>query len=284
MHAGISAPCFAVRSDVSGIAGRKTFVALLVVAAALAGCSSRMSPAPVTDLTQGPPATDNAINMAGKTYTVRAGDTLYKISQSTGVDVSTLVRLNSISDPSQLRIGQVLRLGGSANVATGPSPTPAPTQAPGTETPPAPPASTPAPVTPVTPSVPASAPRASDAALIQWSWPSGGKIIQGFNANTKGIDIEGAEGDPVQAAADGKVMYAGNGVRGLGNLILLGHSDGFITAYAHNQTLLVKTGEQVKKGAKIATIGQTDTTSPRLHFEIRRRGTPVNPLSYLPSR
>src|SRR5699024_482 len=111
-----------------------------------------------------------------------------------------------------------------------------------------------------------------------------GKIIQSFNSSTKGIDLEGAEGDPVKAAADGKVMYAGNGVRGLGNLILLGHSDGFITAYAHNQELLVKTGEQIKKGATIAKVGQTDTSSPRLHFEVRRRGTPVDPLSYLPAR
>ena len=86
------------------------------------------------------------------------------------------------------------------------------------------------------------------------------------------------------AAADGKVMYAGNGVRGLGNLVLLGHSNGFITAYAHNQQLLVKSGDSVKKGSRIALLGQSDTTSPRLHFEIRRSGNPVNPLSYLPPR
>jgi lipoprotein NlpD len=139
-------------------------------------------------------------------------------------------------------------------------------------------------VTPVTPAEPSATARASDAHVINWGWPASGKIIQSFNTNTKGIDIAGEPGEPVHAAADGKVMYAGNGVRGLGNLVLLGHSDGFITAYAHNQALLVKTGQQVKKGTKIASIGQTDTTSPRLHFEIRRRGTPVNPLSYLPAR
>ncbi len=126
--------------------------------------------------------------------------------------------------------------------------------------------------------------KASDANLITWGWPLKGKIIQGFNSNTKGIDIEGKLGDPVLAAADGKVMYAGNGVRGLGNLVLLGHSSGFITAYAHNQKLLVKTGETVRKGSKIAIVGQSDTTSPRLHFEIRRKGNPVNPLSYLPAK
>ena len=285
MHAGISAPCLTVRSDVSGFAGKKTWAGLVLATVVLAGCTSRMTPAPVVDLTQGAPApTESAAAPTGKTYTIRQGDTLYKIAQSTGVEVATLTSLNNISDPSQLRIGQVLRLDTGTSLASGPATT-IPVQTPGTgDTPATPPASTPAAVTPVTPSVPDSAPRASDAALIQWDWPASGKIIQGFNANTKGIDIEGSEGAPVVAAADGKVMYAGNGVRGLGNLILLGHSDGFITAYAHNQTLAVKTGEQVKKGARIATVGQTDTTSPRLHFEIRRKGTPVNPLSYLPQR
>src|SRR5690606_36645934 len=143
---------------------------------------------------------------------------------------------------------------------------------------------TPVPVTPVKPVEPVSTARANEASLISWGWAASSKISQSFNANTKWIDIEGNAADAVHAAADGKVMHAGNGVRGLGNLILLGHSNGYITAYAHNQSLLVKTGDQIKKGAKIAAIGQTDTTSPRLHFEIRRRGTPVNPMSYLPVR
>jgi lipoprotein NlpD len=214
------------------------------------------------------PATPSATG----TYVVKPGDTLYKIAQAHGIDVPTLIRLNNITDPGQLRVGQVLRLDSSGS---------APTPSSGTATPiPV----TPVPVTPAAPTEPAATSRASDANVINWGWPASGKIIQTFNANTKGIDIAGEAGGPVHAAADGKVMYAGNGVRGLGNLILLGHSDGFITAYAHNQALLVKTGQQIKKGAKLASIGQTDTTSPRLHFEIRRRGTPVNPLSYLPPR
>src|SRR3546814_19731169 len=106
--------------------------------------------------------------------------------------------------------------------------------------------------------------------------------MQTFNSSTKCIDSGGALGDPVAAAADGKVMYSGNGVRGLGNLIIINHQNGFITAYEHNQTLLVKTGQTVKRGAKIAEVGQTDTTSPRLHFENRRQGTPVDPQQYLP--
>ncbi|MFA5491137.1 MAG: peptidoglycan DD-metalloendopeptidase family protein [Candidimonas sp.] len=244
----------------------------------LAGCASRTAQAPITDMSSGGPAQTAPAQAGGGTYVVQPGDTLYKISQAKGVDVPTLIRLNSLTDPGQLRVGQVLRLDASGAAPSSPTPSGGAVPAPVTQPEPI------APVTPTAPEPPATATRASDAAVIDWGWPAGGKIIQGFNANTKGIDIDGAEGEPVLAAAGGKVMYAGNGVRGLGNLILLGHTDGFITAYAHNQRLLVKTGQQVKKGERIAAIGQTDTSSPRLHFEIRRRGTPVNPLSYLPVR
>ncbi|MNV65023.1 Murein hydrolase activator NlpD precursor [compost metagenome] len=127
-------------------------------------------------------------------------------------------------------------------------------------------------------------PRAADASVINWAWPANGPIVQTFNASSKGIDISGALGDPITAAADGLVKYSGNGVRGLGNLIIVEHQNGFITAYAHNRSLLVKTGQNVKRGAKIAELGQSDTTSPRLHFEIRRQGTPVDPMQYLPAK
>lgn len=263
MYAGTHQPTATLTYEPPQRKPRYLLLAAVAVTVVLAGCASRKTQAPVTDMSSGveAPAT-------GGTYVVKAGDTLYKIAQSQGVEVNELARLNNIVDPSQLRIGQVLRLDD-----TGPAPA-----APATGT------ATPIPVAPVAPAEPTATVRASDAALINWGWPASGKIIQSFNTNTKGIDIEGAPGDPVNAAADGKVMYAGNGVRGLGNLILLGHSNGFITAYAHNQSLLVKTGQEVKKGEKIAAIGQSDTTSPRLHFEIRRRGTPVNPMSYLPAR
>jgi lipoprotein NlpD len=248
----------------TGRAPRTLVLAAIVATAVLAGCASRTSQAPVADMSE-----NTVQRSATGTYVVRPGDTLYKIAQAHGVSVGELTRLNNIGDPGQLRVGQVLRLNGSTPAA--------PAESGGT-------AATTAPVTPAKTTEPTSVARASDANVISWGWPAKGKIIQGFNTNTKGIDIAGAEGDPVLAAADGKVMYAGNGVRGLGNLILLGHSDGFITAYAHNQSLMVKTGQQIKKGEKIAAIGQTDTTSPRLHFEIRRRGTPVNPMSYLPAQ
>lgn len=258
--------------------GRILLLAVMLSTAVLAGCASRTTRAPVSDQSSGGSSAASA--SAQGAYTVRSGDTLYKIARDHGISVSRLEQLNNITDPSQLKIGQVLRLDSSAAAPSGGSSgavaTPVPVTSPVSSEPSSSPGST---------SEPAStASRASDASLVSWGWPATGKIIQGFNGTTKGIDIEGEVGSPVLAAADGKVMYAGNGVRGLGNLILLGHTNGFITAYAHNQTLLVKTGATVKKGTKIATLGQTDASSPRLHFEIRRQGTPVNPLSYLPAR
>ncbi len=260
MYAGMSQTTATLTLKKPGRSKRSSLFAAVIATAILAGCATK-NPAPVTDMS----AAGSGSSVADS-YVVRPGDTLYRIAQAHNMDVSTLISLNGISDPSQLRVGQTLRLNTRGKAAPAPSSS-----------------ATAMPITPVAPVEPAPAARASDAAAVQWGWPASGTIIQGFNANTKGIDIAGAVGDPVVAAASGKVMYAGNGVRGLGNLILLGHSSGFITAYAHNQTLLVKTGEQVQKGAKIATIGQTDTTSPRLHFEIRRSGTPVNPMSYLPA-
>ena len=252
---------------------RQCLVAAVVTSTLLAGCASRNERAPVTDLSSSSAA--GSVSTATGTYVVRPGDTLYKIAQAHGMDVNSLIQLNQITDPSMLRVGQTLRLDGNTSMA---AVTTRPVGNGGTQTSPV------SPATPVKTETPVSAPRASDAALIAWGWPASGKIIQGFNASTKGIDIEGKVGDPVVAAADGKIMYAGNGVRGLGSMVLVGHSNGFITAYAHSSVLHVKTGQQVKKGQRIADLGQSDTTSPRLHFEIRRSGTPVNPISYLPTR
>lgn len=255
----------------------------LVLSMVLVGCSTN-TPAPITDIHSSTPSTATTSG-AGQSYTVRPGDTLYKIAQQHGTSVQSIASANGITDPSQLRVGQVLTVGGNGGAVAVAPPRSVNTQPVTTPTEPAPvtDTTTPAATTPTSP-VDTSSPRASDADVISWGWPASGTVIQGFTANTKGIDIEGAIGDPVTAAANGKVMYAGNGVRGLGNLILLGHSNGFITAYAHNESLLVKTGQEIKKGQKIATLGQSDTSSPRLHFEVRRRGTPVNPMSYLPSR
>ena len=257
-EAFLSASQFPMRRSRTGLA------IAVVLLAVLAGCASRGTQAPVADMSSG-----TASVPSSGLYVVRPGDTLYKISQAYNIDVNTLVQLNNISDPTQLRVGQTLRLNGDAPKVAGAS---------GMGT------SGAASSAPAKPAEPAKPSRAGDAGLISWGWPAQGKVIQGFSSNTKGVDIAGKVGDPVLAAASGKVMYAGNGVRGLGNLVLIGHSNSFITAYAHNEKLLVKTGQEVKKGDRIALMGQTDTTSPRLHFEIRRSGTPVNPLAYLPER
>lgn len=274
-------------------------MAALLVVAMLAGCAGSGTRAPVVDLSAAPQAPAATPSNDG-TYIVKPGDSLYQIARATGTDMAALARWNNLPDPSQLRVGQVLRLtpppGGQAAFGTGaqavPVPAAKPAPADGAATEPAssqsaeskpaepaapqPPAPAPAPV--------ATPPRAADASVITWAWPASGQIIQPFSARSKGIDIAGNPGDPVYAAADGMVTYSGNGVRGLGNLVIINHQNGFITAYAHNRTLLVQPGQEIKRGTKIAEIGQTDTTSPRLHFEIRRKGTPVDPLQYLPPR
>lgn len=267
----------------------------------LAGCASRTTRAPVVDLNTSPaPAAPAA---TGATYVVKPGDTLYGISRANGVDIESLKRWNNIADSNHLAVGQVLKLSAPSGGATAgaggaktapatpvkqpdtriePTPLPPPGEQPQQPAPPpaASPPAAPAPAPVETP----KPPRAPDAGVINWGWPAQGQVIATFSNSTKGIDIGGNAGDPVVAAADGKVMYSGNGVRGLGNLIIVQHTNGFITAYAHNRALLVKSGAEVKKGAKIAEIGQTDAPSPRLHFEVRRQGTPVDPLQYLPQR
>ncbi|BDH44797.1 murein hydrolase activator NlpD [Salmonella enterica subsp. enterica serovar Choleraesuis] len=133
-----------------------------------------------------------------------------------------------------------------------------------------------------------SASSASDSSPIStWRWPTSGSIIENFSASeggNKGIDIAGSKGQAVVATADGRVVYAGNALRGYGNLIIIKHNDDYLSAYAHNDTMLVREQQEVKAGQKIATMGSTGTSSTRLHFEIRYKGKSVNPLRYLPQR
>ena len=241
----------------------RTLIAAVCFAAVLvlAGCTSN-SLAPVSNLSTAVPS--------ASTYVVKSGDTLNKISRATGVAEVTLARINKISNPNILTVGQTLRLSDSQSPPPVTRTSSATSQTVQTSSSPASTESSPA--------------RASDASLITWGWPAKGKIIQGFTPTTKGIDIAGSSGDPIEAAADGKVIFAGDGPRGLGNLIIVDHGNSFITAYAHNKSLLVKEGQTVKRGTKVAEMGQSDTTSVRLHFEVRRSGTPVDPLQYLPPR
>jgi lipoprotein NlpD len=118
-----------------------------------------------------------------------------------------------------------------------------------------------------------------------WVWPTAGKVLERFEeTHNKGIDIAGSVGDPVWAANDGQVVYSGSGLRGYGKLVIIKHTDDYVSAYAHNNEILVTQGQAVKRGQRIADLGMTDASSPRLHFEIRRKGTPVDPLAYLPLR
>lgn len=232
----------------------------------LAGCAGTGIFAPVTNLS------DRGVQ---GTYRIQPGDTLTSISRDTGVSVDRLIALNGISNPSLIRVGQRLRLSDDAAVPSGmmADRDSGGSSAMGGSEPVTEPASAPGKVTP-----------AADASKIAMVWPAKGEIIQRFTPQTKGIDIAGPIGEPVIAAAGGNVVFAGDAVRGFGNLVIVDHGDGFITAYAHNDKLLVKKGDAVAKSQKIATLGQSGTTSPRLHFEVRRNGTPVDPLRYLPAQ
>jgi len=162
-----------------------------------------------------------------------------------------------------------------------PAPAPAPAQT--TAASGASSASTSAVVVSTTPAASEQTATSTSAAGITWGWPSEGKIIGNF-AQSKGLDISGKAGDPVRAAADGKVVYTGDSLRGYGNLVIIKHNNNYLTAYAHNRRILVKEGQSVKRGAQIAEMGNSDSDAVKLHFEVRMQGTPVEPLNYLPKR
>jgi len=258
----------------------------------VAGCASKgVNRAPVEDrgTSVGRPAATIAsdapvkppvgIENAGKPgyYTVKPGDTLIRIGLDTGQNFRDIVRWNNLENPNLIEVGQVLRIvpPSSDNPLVVTRPVTSGTV--GTST-------AAAPVRPA--SVPASNPQsASTEDDIAWIWPAQGKLITGFDeVKNKGYDIDGKAGDAIIASADGRVVYAGAGLRSYGNLIILKHNNTYLTAYAHNQTLLVKEDQTVKKGQKIAEMGNSDADRVKLHFEIRRQGKPVDPAKYLPAK
>ena len=235
-------------------------------------------------------------------YTVRPGDSLIRIGLEVGQSWRDLARWNALDNPNKIEVGQVLRV--IAPTAGMPPPTPVVAQngSPATAAPVAG-ASTGAAVAPVTPpaavvgqplpapsgATTAAAPAPAKAAPaddgVSFIWPAEGQVLAGFDeVKNKGVDIGGKAGQPVLAAADGRVVYAGAAVRGFGNLIILKHSNTLLSAYAHNQVLLVKEDQTVKQGQKIAEMGSSDTDRVKLHFEIRRQGKPVDPVKLLPAR
>lgn len=271
---------------------------LALAALVSAGCSTtRVSgPAPVEDRgfsrSEAAAAPKPGAENAGKPgyYTVKAGDTVYRIALDHGQNWRDIAAWNSLANPSSIEIGQVLRVAPPAAAAT-----PAPVAAaapvssggvvgrPLSET--SQPAAAPAPA-PATAAAPAPAPAAAPAGdELSFIWPANGPVVAQFDeASNKGVGIGGRIGDPVLAAADGRVVYAGAGLRGYGNLIILKHNNTYLTAYAHNQALLVREDQAVKQGQKIAEMGSSDTDRVKLHFEVRRLGKPIDPLTQLPRR
>jgi lipoprotein NlpD len=246
-----------------------------------------------------PPGVENA----GKPgyYTVKPGDTLIRISLEHGQNWREIVRWNNLENPNVIEVGQVLRVvpptvDAGAAMAKGVTPgrvdsrpldgRPADAAAvPGSAASAvgvAPAASTTAAATPSTAPVPASSRDEDD---LTWSWPAGGGLLGNFEeGRNKGLLIAGKAGDPVLAAADGRVVYAGAGLRGYGNLVIVKHNNTYLTAYAHNQALLVKEDQAVRRGQKIAEMGASDADRVQLHFEIRRQGKPIDPSRMLPPR
>jgi lipoprotein NlpD len=295
----------------SRILNRAVVLGAVVSLLSLAGCgSSPLNRAPVEDRaasTSSTPTVATAVKPppgfenAGKPgyYTVKPGDTLIRIGLDTGQSNKDIARWNNLDNPNHIEVGQVLRVvppTGEAVVVTKPVTSGAVTTTP-IATPSAVAASAPAKAA----SAPAAAPSAVKAASapasaiapvaagsdedLTWIWPAKGAVVGEFDeAKNKGVDISGSAGDPVLASADGKVVYAGAGLRGYGNLIILKHNNTFLTAYAHNQSLLVKEDQVVKKGQKIAEMGNSDADKVKLHFEVRRQGKPVDPLKYLPAK
>jgi lipoprotein NlpD len=266
--------------------------ALSAVALQLVGCSTPMpTRAPVVDRSTGnvnninKPSIDapvfapidskplpNMMNSqhAGKPgyYSVKPGDTVMQIGRNTNQNWRDIVKWNNLESANQIEVGQVLRV--------------VPLDGNGAAT--KPPVATAPALTPVPPLPPASASAAPEDD-IPWMWPSTGTLISGYDeVKSKGLKIAGKLGDPVYASADGRVVYAGSGLRGYGNLVILKHNETYLTAYAHNQTLLVKEDQTVRKGQRIADMGSSDADKVMLHFEVRRNGKPVDPAKYLPGR
>jgi lipoprotein NlpD len=288
-------------------------LAMLVTVVTGCGTSSRQ-PAPVVDRSPGRPDASRPDSAKPKTpdqrgyYTVKKGDTLFRIAFDHGQNYRDLVTWNNLSSPNDIKVDQVLRVlpPESAPVAAG-AQTGSVTSGNGVEV---------RPLGTATGAVVAhkSGPLGdkrpySDAALaelqkpdgsateikpvanagnpeddvVSWMWPADGKLIGTFDGGKKGIDIAGKTGQPVMAAGSGTVLYASS-VRGYGNLVIVKHTTNLLSAYAHNKTILVKEGQTVSKGQKIAEMGNSDTDAVKLHFEIRQQGKPVDPAKFLPAR
>ncbi|VCH04742.1 peptidase [Burkholderia pseudomallei] len=264
--------------------------AICMAAFALLGaCATRLDQAPVVDRS-GSLGTTAATQPPAPLppappgyYRVKPGDTLYRIALENGQNYRDIAAWNNLTNPNQIEVDQLLRVSPTAGGATAAAPA-----AGAVVTPPlsSGPSNGAAAVPPIygsgsTASSEPSAPAANG--NVSFAWPVRGALLNTFDdSKNKGINIGGPAGEAVKAAADGRVVYAGNGLRGYGNLIIIKHDATYLTAYAHNRALMVKEGDAVTKGQKIAEMGNSDSDRVMLHFEVRRQGKPVDPLKYLP--
>lgn len=276
-------------------AGRLRPGLLCLCCAVLVGCGGNAR-APVEDRNARPaPAPRVQALQSQRSYRVQPGDTLYSIAFRYGFDYRRVAAANGIPAPYTIYVGQqlVLHEGAlpAAPAAPGKPAAPARAAKPATQSPPSSaPKSAPK-------SAPRAAPPAASAAtappaavytgqkVTAWRWPTSGKVMRRYSGSVhKGIDIGGKRGDPVVAVAAGKVVYAGTGIVGLGELVIVKHNEEYLSAYAHNDALLVSEGQVVRAGESIARKGSSGTDSVKLHFEIRREGKPIDPLRLLPRR
>jgi lipoprotein NlpD len=287
-------------------------VCVLALSLLMTACASRLDQAPVVDRSGGAVLSTQAAQPAVPLgppppgyYRVKPGDTLYRIALENGQNYRDISAWNNLTNPNQIEVDQLLRvvppgantaaltpgvstapIGGGATVQSAPlgSTAPAAGATAGVAAPPlyGSAASNAASTPPANPGA-ASDSNAGASGNVAFAWPVRGPLLGTFNDSTnKGVNIGGAAGDPVKASADGRVVYAGNGLRGYGNLIIIKHDATYLTAYAHNRSLMVKEGDAVTKGQKIAEMGNSDSDRVMLHFEVRRQGKPVDPLKYLP--
>lgn len=266
---------------------KKIWVGGVLLVVMLAGCSS-LSKAPVDDgkssaVSPYPPLPKDCT----QTWTVRKGDTLIGIALDAGADYRDIAAMNQLANPNIIQLDRTLcvRRTAAKNAKKTPvSPSTnakAVTDKSATSDRPVTAGKKPVEEMPST----SAATAAAVADGVRFAWPAKGKVIAGFNeSSNKGINIAGKMGEPVDAASEGKVVYAGSGLRGYGNLVIIKHEGNYLTAYAHNSKILVKEGETVKRGQRIADMGDSDADTAMLHFEVRRQGKPVDPMKFLTQR
>ncbi|MGK5019317.1 peptidoglycan DD-metalloendopeptidase family protein [Janthinobacterium lividum] len=299
------------------IKNSKLLLCSIALAALLSGCGTTGVQAPIVE--RHPSSSAAASDPRDRDpayYTVKRGDTLLRIALEHGQNYRDLVVWNDLSNPNDIKVDQVLRVL-PPNGGTGGAQTSAIVMPPVTEIKAAAPVvpkktgprgekraysdatlaelradggatdAKPAPAVAAAPAGAVATPAAQAAGddKISWMWPSEGKVIGTFDeGKNKGVDIAGKVGQQVVAAGTGKVMYAGSGIRGYGNLVIVKHSNSLLSAYAHNRSILVKEGQNVNKGQAIAEMGDSDADRVKLHFEIRQQGKPVDPSKFLPNR